>query len=406
MTAAAVRPARALPALALVLFLGLAGFGVILPVFPFWGRELGASPTEITLAMGAYSLGQFIGAPLWGKLSDRIGRRPALIGSMLGAGAAYWLMAGADSILWLGLTRMLAGVMAGNVAVAFAYAGDMTTPAERPRVMGLLGAAFALGFILGPALGGLVAGDAPDPATYARVGHWAAAVCGLAALGVAAALPESLTRERRAHAAARGPSPGAGAVLAAKPIVGWLTLLAFLALSAAAMMESTFALYADDVLGFSPRDVGLAFGLVGLISAIGQAALAAPLARRLGAPRLAVLALAIYAIGLAGMALASGAVQALVTLALTALGVGLYNPAFQTMVADATDDADRGLVNGLTQGGSSLGRIVGPVAGGPVYEGFGPSSPFAAGALAMLVALALSAMLARPRRRPAPGAAE
>ncbi len=400
------RSTRGLAALALVLFLGLAGFGVILPVFPFWGRALGASPTEITLAMGAYSLGQFLGAPLWGKLSDRIGRRPALIGSMLGAGLAYWLMAGSESILALGLTRMLAGVMAGNVAVAFAYAGDVTTPDERPRVMGLLGAAFALGFILGPALGGLVAGEAPGPDTYARVGHWAAAVCGLAALAVALALPESLTARRRAQAAARGPGMSAIAVLAAKPIVGWLTLLAFLALAAAAMMESTFALYADDVLGFSPRDVGLAFGLVGLISAIGQAVLAAPLARRFGAPRLATLSLVIYAAGLAGMALATGAAQALFTLALTALGVGLYNPAFQTMVADATNDADRGLVNGLTQGGSSLGRIIGPVLAGPIYQGFSPSAPFAAGALAMLVALALAANLARSRRAPAPGAAE
>ena len=390
---------RGLFALALVLFLGLAGFGVILPVFPFWGRELGASPTQVTLAMGAFSLGQFVGAPLWGRLSDRLGRRPAMVGSLLGAGIAYLLMSGAQDIWWLGLTRLLAGLMAGNVAVAFAYAGDVTAPAERPRVMGLLGAAFALGFILGPALGGLIAGNAPSTAAYARVGHWAAAVCGLAALSVVLALPESLTRDRRARAVAHGAVPPLRALIAAKPLVGWLTLLNFLALAAAALMEATFALWADDVLGFSPRDVGLAFGLVGLVSAGAQVALAAPLARRFGAFRVVVAALALYTVGLAGLAMSGGPVSALVTLAVTAVGVGLYNPAFQTIVADTTNDADRGIINGVTQGGSSLGRIAGPIAGGPIYEGFSPSAPFAAGAMAMLASLALAAVLAWPARR-------
>jgi MFS family permease len=390
---------RGLFALSLVLFLGLAGFGVVLPVFPFWGRELGASPTEITLAMGAFSLGQFIGAPLWGKLSDRVGRRPAMVGSLLGAGAAYWFMSGAESVLWLGLTRLLAGLMAGNVAIAFAYAGDVTTPAERPRIMGLLGAAFALGFILGPAIGGLIAGDSPTAASYARVGDWAAAVCALAAVAVILALPESLTAERRARAAEQGAAPPLRALIAAKPLVAWLTLLNFLALAAAALMEATFALWADDILGFSPRDVGLAFGLVGLISAAAQAVLAAPLARRFGASRVVVLALALYTAGLAGLAMATGAPSALLALAVAAMGVGLYNPAFQTIVADTTNDADRGLINGVTQGGSSLGRIAGPIAGGPMYEGFSPSAPFAFGAVAMLASLALATAMARPARR-------
>jgi DHA1 family tetracycline resistance protein-like MFS transporter len=397
---------RGLFALALVLFLGLAGFGVILPVFPFWGRELGASPTEVTLAMGAFSLGQFVGAPLWGKLSDRIGRKPAMVGSLLGAGVAYFLMAGAQDIWWLGLTRLLAGLMAGNVAVAFAYAGDVTTPDERPRVMGLLGAAFALGFILGPAIGGLIAGDTPSTAAYARVGLWAAAMCGVAALSVVFALPESLTDERRARAAAHGGAPALRALIAAKPLVAWLTLLNFLALAAAALMEATFALWADDILGFSPRDVGLSFGLVGLISAAAQALLAAPLARRFGASRVVVGALAMYTAGLAGLAMATGPLSALVTLGITAVGVGLYNPAFQTIVADATNDADRGLINGVTQGGSSLGRIAGPIAGGPIYEGFSPSAPFAFGAVAMLASLALAAAMAWPSRRSARKLAE
>ncbi len=176
----------------LVVFINLVGFGVILPVFPFFGSMVGASPTATTIAMAAYSLGQLIGAPLWGKVSDRIGRRPVLIWSLIGSLLSYFVMAVSHDIWTLGLARLFGGLMAGNIAAAFAYVGDMTDETSRPKAMGMIGAAFGLGFIFGPAIGGLIAGDTPNLEDFAQVCLAAAAITGVAAAAVWWKLPESL----------------------------------------------------------------------------------------------------------------------------------------------------------------------------------------------------------------------
>ncbi len=388
---------RLLP-LFLVVFVSLMGFGVVLPVFPFWGRALGAAPALITVALGAYSLGQFVGSPLWGRLSDRFGRRPILILSLAGSVLSYAWMAHATDIWSLGAARLFGGLMAGNIAVAFAYVGDATGEAERPKAMGLLGAAFGLGFIFGPAVGGLVAGQAPGLAEFARVAWVAAGITLAAALLVGWRLPESLPPARRAATRNLGPTPSAGAVLAAKPAVLGLMLVSLLVIGSAAMMETTFALFADDVLAWSPRDVGLAFGLIGTISTAVQGAGAAPLARRFGPRRVVLGGILLYTLGLAGLGLAGGSASVLVALAVTATGVGTFNPAYQTLVAATTDDQDRGLINGLTQGASAMGRIIGPAVSGSFYEALGPSSPFLIGAALMGAALLVATGTGRTPR--------
>ncbi|MFN7177801.1 MAG: MFS transporter, partial [Thermaurantiacus sp.] len=187
-------------------------------------------------------------------------------------------------------------------------------------------------------------------------------------------------------------------VLAAKPAVLALMVVALLVIGSAAMMETTFALFADDILAWTPRDVGLAFGFIGSISALIQGLGAAPLARRFGPRRVAFGGICLYALGLAGLALATGTIAVLVALAVTATGVGTFNPAYQTMVAATTDDMDRGLVNGLTQGASAMGRIIGPAVSGSFYQGLGPSSPFLIGSLLMAVALLVAVGAARAVR--------
>jgi MFS family permease len=394
-------PAGALPMaqllpLLLSVFIGLMGFGVVLPVFPYWGRALGAGPEIVTLALGAYSAGQFVAAPLWGKFSDRFGRRPALIGSLIGIMASYLLMAQAQDIWTLGAARLIGGLMAGNIGVAFAYVGDVVEGPQRPKALGLLGAAFGMGFIFGPAIGGLVAGDAPGMADFAMVAHVAAAICALGVVLVIFGLPESLGPERRQAVKDAGIGPTAREVMAAKPAVIALMVVAALVIGSAGMMETTFAMFADDRLGWSPRDVGLSFGLIGTISAVMQAGAAAPLARRFGARKVALIGIIGYALGLAGLGLTgigdwAGNTMVLAALSVTALGVGMFNPAFQTMVAATTDDRDRGLVNGLTQGASAGGRIIGPAISGSIYAGVGIAAPFLAGAALMLVALVVAA---------------
>jgi DHA1 family tetracycline resistance protein-like MFS transporter len=388
MTKAGLPPG--LGALFLSVFIGLMGFGVLLPVFPFWGRALGTDPAYITLAMGAYSLGQFLGAPLWGKLSDSHGRRPVLLWSLGGGAISYAVMAYADSILMLGLARLFGGLMAGNIAVAFAYVGDVVGEEGRPRAMGLLGAAFGLGFIFGPAIGGLVAGDAPGPAEFARVAWVSVAITLVAVIAVWRHLPESLTPEHRAATKASGGGPRAGELLRQKPAVLALILLVLIVIGSAAMMETTFALFADDRLNWSPRDVGLAFASIGIVSAVIQGAGAAPLARRFGATRVALGGICAYAIGMLALAMAASSVSVLVALAMTATGVGMFNPAYQTMVAATTSDADRGMVNGLTQGGSAVGRIIGPAVSGLIFQSLGPAMPFLIGSVMMIFAFALA----------------
>ena len=384
-----------LAALFLSVFIGLMGFGVLLPVFPFWGRALGAEPTMITIALGAYSLGQFIGSPFWGRMSDRYGRRPVLLISLVGGMVSYLFMAQATNIWMLGAARLLGGLMAGNIAVAFAYVGDVVPEAQRPKAMGMLGAAFGLGFIFGPAIGGLVAGDAPGAVEFARVAYVSAAITAVAVIGVFVQLPESLTPERRAATRAAGGAPAIGTVLRAKPAVISLILLGLLVIGSAAMMETTFALFADDQLGWTPREVGLSFGLIGTISAVLQAVGAAPLAKRFGPNRVALIGIASYAAGLTGLGLAVGGTAVLVALAVTAIGVGVFNPAFQTLVASTTNDDDRGIINGLTQGGSAMGRIIGPAISGAMFQHMGPATPFLAGAAAMVLAFGVALAASR-----------
>ncbi len=218
----------------------------------------------------------------------------------------------------------------------------------------------------------------------------AAAITLVAAIAVWQLLPESLSRERRAAVHAAGGGPRARDLFAAKPAVVGLMLLAMLVIGSAAMMETTFAFFVDDRMGWTPRDVGLSFALVGSISAALQAGAAGPLSRRFGAPRVVLGGVAAYALGLLGLAFASGTVAILVALSVTAAGVGLFNPAYQTLVAATTDDRDRGLVNGLTQGASAVGRIIGPAVSGSIYVGLGAAMPFLVGAALMLLAFAVA----------------
>ena len=401
---AAAKGGKQLPALFLIVFINLVGFGVVLPVFPFFGNMVGASPGHTTLAMAAYSFGQFIGAPLWGKLSDRYGRRPILIASLLGALISYVIMALSRDIVMLGFSRLFGGLMAGNIAAAFAYVGDITAPEERPKAMGMIGAAFGLGFIFGPAIGGLIAGNTPDLNDFAIVGYASAAITAVAALAAFFFLPESLTAERRAEAHAARADFTTGELLRAKPVILALMALVLMVIGSAAMMETTLAFFAHDEFAWGPSDIGLAFGAVGLISAVLQGGAAGPLAKRFGSMRMASWGIAFHAAGLLLLAFAGSSNAMIVGLAVMAVGLGLFNPAFQSLTSDQTSDGDRGMVMGLTQAASSLGRVFGPAVSGTIYQSLGHHSPFGAGAAMMLLAFG-AAFIVAAKGQAKPGAA-
>ena len=275
----------------LIVFIDLVGFGLIIPLLPFYGEHFHATPAEVGVLMAIYSLAQFIAAPLWGRLSDRVGRRPVLAFSLLGATLSYVWLAFADSLWMLFAARALGGFMAGNIATAFAYVADVTTPANRAKGMGIVGAAFGLGFIFGPAIGGMLAGHDPVHADYRTPALVAAALSALAMMLTAGAAAGIAAEVGPTGASRRCRAPSRWQMLAQAlrtPGVGRLIVIAFLATFVFAGMETTFAMWSRRQFGWGPEQNGYLFAFVGLISAAVQGGLVGRLAKRFGEHRLIV----------------------------------------------------------------------------------------------------------------------
>ncbi|MBU6407468.1 MAG: MFS transporter [Alphaproteobacteria bacterium] len=379
-----------LSALALVVFVAMTGFGIFIPMFPFIGLHLNASATEITFAMGAYSVGQLIAAPLWGRVSDLIGRKPVLILGLLGAAGSYLLITLAGSILEMGLARLFGGLMAGNIGAAFAAAADLADEKTRARNMGVVGAAFGFGFIVGPALAGLAIGAEPTADDFHRLCHYAAGFAGAAALAAALGLRETAPL---AETRASGPAPRLR-LLRTRPLLTQLVLAMFLLITANSVMETIFGIWADHRVGWRMREVAYLMAALGLLTVLMQGGAAGLLARRYGEPRVFNAGVLAFVAGFLVLGFASGAPTALAGLGLLAVGAGLAQPALQSLIAAQAAPSERGAVMGLSQSASALGRAVGAVIAGPVFDGLGPGAPFFLGAA--LLVLALTPAIARP----------
>ena len=392
---------RPKPVLFLTVFLDLLGFGIVIPLLPFVAESTGATPLMVTALMASYSLMQFLVAPLWGRLSDRIGRRPVLLMSVAGSVVGLVGFALAQSYLALLAARMLHGAMNANLAVAQAALADLTPPEGRAKAMGLFGAAFGLGFLVGPATGGLLG------AYGLHVPALAAA--GLAALNLLLAfllLPESrapggpLPEDARPwrildvqglrDAARQGP-------LGAYLLAGLLVMVGFSA------MESTFALWSERTLGWHAWENGWFFSYLGALVILVQGGLIGPLRRRHGEARLALVGLALLAPGLALLPFATRLGLLLVATGLLALGNGLLQPNLSALVSFQAPPGATGRTMGLHHGVGALGRVVGPLLAGLLFTFLGPRAPFLAGSLLALLALAvlLRGRAATPRRRDA-----
>lgn len=380
--------ARSLVALIGVVLIGMVGFGIFLPIFPFLALHLGASPTAATIAMGAYSLGQLISAPLWGRASDRIGRKPVLIIGLVGGVLSYLMLAYAESVEMMGAARLFGGLMAGNVGAAFAAAADLADDRTRARNMGLLGAAVGFAFIAGPAFGALLIGPEPDAAGYRSVCFAAAACAGVAVLGALVLFGETLPKHARREAGA--PRVRRFALLGARPVLARLAGVMFLMIAAQALMEVTFGLWAKAGMGWGPREVGWALVGMGLGSALMQGGVAGRAARKLGERLTLMIGLILFIAGFGGLAVAQSVETTIAALAALTLGVGLASPALQSLFAEQSQADERGAVMGLSQSAAALGRVAGPLAAGAMFDGFGASAPFVLGALLLLGALFVS----------------
>jgi DHA1 family tetracycline resistance protein-like MFS transporter len=384
-----------MPTLFLIVFVDLVGFGLVIPLLPFYAVRFGASPQQVTLLMAAYSLMQLFTAPLWGRLSDRVGRRPVLIVSMAASVFAYLWIGSATALWMLFAARALAGACAGNIAAAQAYIADTTKPEERAKGMGLIGAAFGLGFIIGPALGGLLAGNDPATADVETPAWVAAALSFVALCGVVLLLPESLPADRRGVRGSSRSRLSAISDVLRRPVLSRLILIFFLVILAFAGMESTFALWAIEQFGWGPRQVGYVFAYVGVLSALLQGGLIGPLTRRFGEERLLLCGLALIGVGLLTMPTARNLAVLVLAMSALALGMGLAQPSLNSLISRRAGREEQGEVLGVSQSVGSLSRVLGPAAAGFFFGEFGRNAVFFWGAMLVAAALFVTLKLVR-----------
>ena len=366
-----------MPILFLIVFIDLVGFGLVIPLLPFYAERFAASPLQMTLLFAIYSLMSMITAPLWGMLSDRVGRRPVLMASMAAAALAYLGLAFAAGLWMLFVARAFAGACAGNIAAAQAYIADVTPPEQRAKGMGMIGAAFGLGFIIGPVLGGVIAGNDLATADLETPGLIAAGLSFVAFLGVILVLPESLSaggapRSRRTLAAARA--------ALVRPVLARLLAVFFLVILAFSGMETTFAWWAIAQFGWGPRSTGFVFFYVGLLSALMQGVLIGPLTRRFGEERLMLGGLGAIALGLLVLPFAHALPVLVVALTALAIGMGGMQPSLNSLISRRAGAGEQGEIMGVAQSVGSLSRVLGPIIAGSLFGAVGPGSPFLWGA--------------------------
>lgn len=395
-----------MPVLLTTILLSGFGFGLVLPSFLFFATNLGAEPWQATLIIGTFSLGQFIATPIWGRLSDRVGRKPVLVVSLLGQALSYALLAFADNLWMMAIARSLNGLMAGNLPVAMAYVTDITPVEKRAQGMGLVGGAISLGFIVGPALGGLLGGADAATASLFLPGIFAASVCLATAVAGLLYLVESLPPDLRTQASGIARESGLQATLRVfrQPLLAKMVLVGFIVYIAMALFETIFPLWADARFDWGPREVGFIFTYLGTLVGTVQGVLVGRLVPVFGEGRLVSFGLVCYPVGLLIMIFAPSWHVMMAGITFTAGGGALFITTMSSLVSRQARAQDRGLVMGVYQSGSWCGRALGPPFAGLLFGALGANSPLWAAALVLVPALLLIATI---RTRPGePGAQE
>ncbi len=371
------------------LFLDLLGFGMILPILPFYAESFGATAFHIGLLSASFSLMQFFFAPFWGRISDRVGRRPIILMSLLGSSVSLLLFGLAQSLFMLFLARIFAGIFMANLSAAQAYIADVTPPEERARGMGLVGAAFGLGFIFGPTFGGLL--SAHGLAFPAYVASGLALVNFISAFFL---LPESRSKEAIAHSryhkrlSAFDLRQFKKAVF--HPLVGLFLILFFFVTLAFANLESTFALMTERHFGYDAKDNGYLFAYIGVLVAIIQGGLIGPLSKRFGEGKLLTAGLLFQAAGFLFLPYTHSILILLVLLGFISIGSGLANPSLQSLISRNTHEDQQGGVLGVSQSMGSLARVLGPAWGGWFFDWLGIPAPYWSGGILLFLCAGLS----------------
>ena len=366
----------------ITVFIDLLGFGIIIPLLPFYAESFGATAFTIGLLSTVFSLMQFLVAPLCGRWSDRIGRRPIILGGLLASAVAYVALALADSLALIFAARIIGGIAGGNIPTAQAYIADITTHENRAKGMGLVGAAFGLGFIIGPAMGGVLTRFGPATPMWC-----AAALCFGNFVAALFLLPESHHGDRARVSLSRF-----DLLQRARHHRGLLPLLLvfFLVSTAFSGFEATFALFTERRFGFDAERIGYVFAFIGLILAVVNGILVGKVVPLLGERRLIPGAIALIALALSLLPLAHSVPILFAVCGTMAVGMGFNNPSLTSAISRLSDPAEQGGMLGLAQSLAALGRIVGPAWGGFLFDSLGMVTPYISAALVMSVALLLS----------------
>ncbi|MFN8383090.1 MAG: MFS transporter [Anaerolineales bacterium] len=364
----------------LVVFIDLLGFSLILPLLPYYAKTFSANQTTTGILIASYALMQLIGAPILGRLSDRFGRRPVLLISVFGTFLGFLLLGFANALWMLFASRILDGLTGGNLSVAQAYISDVTDEKSRSKGLGLIGAAFGLGFIIGPVTGGLL-----SQWGYAVPAFVAAAISFLNLILIYAWLPESLTEEKRSQMSEKRPAVTLNALLVAfqRPFTGSILITRFFFGLAFAIFQTIFSLYALAKFNLTARDTGFVLTYVGVLSVIVQGFLVGRLTSRYREDLLITVAVALMGISLLGWALAPSVLWLYIIMTPTALSGGLLNTLLSSTLTKAVAPQEIGGILGLSAAVESSTRIIAPILGGVLLQQIGTWAPGIFGAIVM-----------------------
>lgn len=370
---------KALPILFAVMFFVMVGFGIIIPVLPFYVEEMGASATELGLLMAVYSVMQFIFSPMWGRVSDRIGRKPVMMIGIVGLSLSFFLMAISTQLWMLFAARIIGGFLsAANMPTVTAYVADITSDEDRGKGMGVIGASVGLGFILGPAIGGIFSKSSLSTPFYiACISSF------LTFLLVLFVLKESLPAEQRGaqkkkKASIRETLQG--------PISILFSLQLFISLSLAGL-EATFAYFAAIKAGLGTVQLGYIFMIMGLAGALVQGGLVGRLTKKYGEGAVIQGGIVVSAIGFGLVLFVNSFTTAAIFLTIFGIGNGVIRPSVSALLTK-TSKTGHGSTTGLLSSVDSLGRIIGPPLGGWLFT-ISVDLPYISGILLSAVAFIL-----------------
>ncbi len=382
-----------------VIFINMLGFGIIVPLLPFYAKSFDAQAWQVALIFSAYSVGAFFGEPFWGRLSDKYGRKPLLISTIMGNCLCYLALAFAPNIWVAFVIRLIGGLAAGNGAVVQGYIADVTPPEKRARQMSYQGAAWNVGLIVGPSLGGLFAHPDAGPAGFRIPLFIASGLALLCVIAITIFIKESRVRDQTiSHRPSRWSAVGEAV---GHPVIGRLMLLTFMVGFAFTGIESVFGLWTQARFDWGPREIGVAFAFVGVAAAITQTFVTGRLSERYGEGPMLAVGMALTTVAIVLQVFSVNGPMVIALMCVTAIGQSVAFPNVGSLISRTADPYRQGQILGLNNACGALARVIGPFCSGLAFAGISINAPFILGAVvvapAIFLALSASRLAGPPR---------